>query len=100
MKASERASWIIAIAAIVVVPAIFMYLVTTFLFAFSGGQYRMVAVVNAVDVAMVAITVGVAGVTWRWRSAATAAKVTAVVTAVGWFLALAAEWILSFFLGA
>lgn len=100
MKASERAWWIAGITAIVVLPALFMYLVTTFLFAFSSGQSRMLGVVNAVDVAMVAITVVVAAVTWRWRAAAAAAAITAVVTAVGWFVAVIAEWILSFFLGA
>ncbi len=100
MKASERASWIIAITAIVVVPAIFMFLVTTFLFAFSGGQSRMVGVVNAIDVAVVAISVLVGAVTWRWRSAQAAVKVRGVVTAAGWILALTVEWILSFALGA
>ena len=100
MKASERAWWIGGIAAIVVVPAMFMYLVTTFLFAFSGGQTRMVGVVNAVALAMVAITIVVAAVTWRWRSAPVAVAVTAAVSAAGWFLAVVGEWVVSFFLGA
>lgn len=100
VKASERASWIIAIAAIVVLPAIFMFLVTTFLFAFSSGQSRMVAVVNTVDLVVVALGVVVAAVTWRWRSAPTAIKVTAAVTGASWFLAVLVELVLSFFLGA
>src|SRR5256885_17073323 len=54
---------IVAIAGIVLGVAAVGYLVTTFLFAFSGGQYRMVAVVNLGAVAVISLCgVGAAGV--------------------------------------
>ena len=52
----------VAIAVIVLGVAAVGYLVTTFLFAFSGGQYRMVAVVNLGAVAVISLGVLVAAV--------------------------------------
>ena len=81
---------LIAIALIVVSAGGFGYLVTTFLFAFSGGQYRMVAVVNVVALMVVALGAGAAAVSWR----------TAIATGIGWVTAIVAEWLISFSLGA
>src|SRR5262245_12151950 len=91
---------IIAIAAIAIISAGFMYLVTTFLFAFSGGQYRMVQVVNYGALAVVTLVVLAAAVTWRLRSASAAIKAAGVATAVGWIAAVIIAWLLSFWLGA
>lgn len=54
---------IVTIAAIVLPAALAGYLVTTFLFAFSGGQYRMVEVVNVGALAVIGLDVLVAAVT-------------------------------------
>lgn len=91
---------IVVIAAIVLPAAGFGYLVTTFLFAFSGGQYRMVAVVDMAGLAVVALGVLAGGVTWILRSADAAIKWTAIATGIGWVAALIGDWIVSFQLGA
>ena len=76
------------------------YLVTTFLFAFSGGQFRMVAVVNAAALIVIAVAIAVGAVTWKLRSPAAAVASTAIATGVGWAIAVLAEWLISFSLGA
>ena len=90
----------VAIAVIVLGVAAVGYLVTTFLFAFSGGQYRMVAVVNLGAVAVISLGVLVAAVMWMVRSSAEAIKWTAIATGGGWVAAFIAEWLISFSLGA
>ena len=92
--------WVIVIAITIAIPAVVMYRVTTFLFAFSGGQYRMVAVVNYAALAMIAITLLAAAIAWRARSAAVAAVTAAAVTLGGWVATVVTEWVLSFSLGA
>ena len=92
--------WVAAIAAIVVPAAGLGYLVTTFLFAFSGGQYRMVTVVNLGVIIVAGLGALVAAVTWRLRSPSVATVATLIVTGAGWVVALIAEWIISFSLGA
>jgi hypothetical protein len=87
-------------AAIVIPAAAAGYLVTTFLFAFSGGQYRMVPVVNTGAVAVMLVTLVVAAGAWRLRDASTAVKWTAAATAVAWPAVALVEWFLSFSLGA
>lgn len=82
------------------VAAAFMFLVTTFLFHFSGGQSRMEPVVNYGALAVIAATALVALVTWRRRSQADAVKYTAIATAVFWVAAVFVEWGFSFALGA
>jgi len=96
---TPAAIWIVAIAAIVLPAAGFGYLVTTFLFAFSGGQSRMVAVVNDGALAVIGLGVLVAVVTWRLRSPVAAIKSTAIATGAGWVAAVIAEWLISFRLG-
>ncbi len=100
--ASMAKTWplTLAIAALVIVPGGFFYLVTTFLFAFSGGQYRMVAVVNGGALIVIAAGVAAAVIMWRLRSPVSAVKWSAAVTSVGWITAIVAEWLLSFSLGA
>jgi len=90
----------VAIAVIVLGVAAVGYLVTTFLFAFSGGKYRMVAVVNLGAVAVISLGVLVAAVKWIVRSSAEAIKWTAIATGGGWVAALIAEWLFSFSVGA
>ena len=70
----------VAVTGIVLGVAAVGYLVTTFLFAFSGGQYRMVAVVNLGAVAVISLGVLVAAVKWIVRSSAEAIKWTAIAT--------------------
>jgi len=77
-----------------------MYLITSFLFAFSGGQYRMVPVVGYGALAVIGATLSIAIVVWRLRSLAAAVKWAAIATALGWALAIVGEWILSFGLGS
>jgi len=85
---------------LVLVSAGVMYLVTTFLFAFSGGQYRMVQVVGYGALAVIGATLIFAAVVWRLRSMAAAVKWVAIATGASWAIALIVEWILSFSLGA
>jgi hypothetical protein len=92
--------WILLIAVIVLIPATFMYLATTFLFAFSGGQYRMVAVVNLGAIAVIALGGASAALGWRLRGAPFAALTAGAATAIGWAAAVGVEWLLSFRLGA
>ncbi len=92
-------SLILALAAILLPSAGFGYLVTTFLFAFSGGQYRMVTVVTFGALAVIGLGVLVAVLTWRLRSPAAAIKWTAIATGAGWVAAVIAEWLISFGLG-
>ena len=91
---------ILAIAGIVLGAAAVGYLVTTFLFAFSGGQNRMVVVVNVGGLIVIGLNVLVAGAAWIVRSRADSIKWTAIAAGVGWAAALIAEWVLSFWLGA
>jgi len=92
--------WIVVLAAVVLPAGGFGYLVTTFLFAFSGGQNRMVEVVNVGALSVIALGVVVAAVAWRLRSPATAVGWTATAMGLGWVAAIVVEWIVSFRLGA
>ena len=76
-----------------------MYLITTFLFAFSGGQYRMVSVVGYGAMAVAAGTLLVTAIVWMQRSLAAAAKTAGLALAVGWVAAVFVEWLLSLVLG-
>jgi hypothetical protein len=89
-----------AVAAIVLPAAAVGYLVTTFLFAFSGGQNRMVAVVNLGCVVVIGLGVVLAAIAWRLRSPVDAIKWSAIATGAGWFAVVIAEWLISFRLGA
>ena len=91
---------VLAVALIVLSSGAFGYLMTTFLFAFSGGQYRMVAVVNVVALVVIALGALAAAVSWKVRSSAVAVRWTAIATGLGWVVAIMAEWLLSFWLGA
>ncbi len=91
---------IIAIAAIELPAGGVGYLLTTFLFAFSGGQSRMVAVVNTGALVVIGLGALAAAVTWRLPSPTAAIKWSAIATGVGWVAAVIAEWLISFQLGA
>ena len=93
-------AWIAVIGVTIAAAAFLGYLVTTFLFAFSGGQYRMVAVVNYGVLAMIALPIVVAIVAWRIRSGRAAAKVVLAATAIGWACTVLIEFLLSSSLGA
>ena len=80
--------------------AAFMLLVTTFLFAFSGGQSRLEHVVKYSALAVVALSTLVAAVAWRTRSPNQAIKYTQSRPGVLWLAALIADWGSSFVLGA
>ena len=84
----------------VLVSGAFMYLVTTFLFAFSGGQNRMGPVVALGALAVIATTLLAAAIAWRIRPPATAAITAGIATAVAWVLAIFVEWSISYVLGA
>ena len=89
----------IALAVVVLAAGAFGYLVTTFLFAFSSGQFRMVQVVNLVALAVIVSSFVVAAVAWIVRSPIDALKWTVIATGVGWVAAIAIEFVLSFSLG-
>jgi hypothetical protein len=78
----------------------FMYLVTTFFFGFSGGQYRMGPVVVYGALAAMAATLIVAAIAWRIRSPAAATAWAGIATAVAWAVAIFVEWRMSYVLGA
>jgi hypothetical protein len=78
----------------------FMYAVSTFLFAFSGGQSRMVPIVEYGAIAVVAAMILLAAIVWRLRSPVTAAKYAAIATPAAWVVAMFVEWALSFEFGA
>src|SRR5215217_7172141 len=78
-----------------------MYAVTTFLFAFSGGQYRMVPVVRGGFWAVgLAVLLGGGLALARTRSLARAGGLMLASAAVGWLVALGVYWLVSFRLGA
>ncbi len=89
-----------AIVLLVAVCAAVMYLITSFLFAFSGGQYRMVPVVGYGALTVIAATLLTTIVVWRLRSLAAAVKWAAIATALGWTLAIVVEGIVSIGLGS
>src|SRR2546421_10043682 len=102
-SADSLTTTIVAAGAVVLLIAVcggVMYLVTSFLFAFSGGQYRMVPVVGYGALAVIGATLLIAIVVWRLRSLAAAVKWAAIATALGWALAIVGESILSFGLGS
>jgi hypothetical protein len=90
----------LSIAIIVGPAAVVMYLVTTFLFHFSGGQYRMGPVVDYGALAVIAVTLLLTAIAWRVRSPAAALKTATIATIVAWVLAIVVEWGLSFVWGA
>jgi hypothetical protein len=90
----------LSIAIIVGPAALVMYLVTTFLFHFSGGQYRRGPVVDYGALTAIAGTLVLTAIAWRVRSPAAAVKTAAIATPVAWVLAIAVEWGLSFVWGA
>ena len=78
-----------------------MYLVTTFLFAFSGGQYRMVPVVQRGFwvVGLVVLLVGGIALA-RTRSLTRAVGLMLASAVAAWLLAIGVYWLVSFRLGA
>src|SRR2546429_9709693 len=89
-----------AVVLLVAVCAGLMYLITSFLFAFSGGQYRMVPVVGYGALAVIGATLLIAIVVWRLRSLAAAGQWGGLATAAGWAPAPIRGWIPSFRLGS
>jgi hypothetical protein len=78
---------------------VFMFLVTTFLFHFSGSQVRMGPVVNYGALAVIAGTMLLAAIAWKIRSPTAAVASAAIATPVAWAVAVFVEWLLSFALG-
>ena len=85
---------------IVIVISGFMYLVTTFLFAFSGGQYRMEPIVQFGALTVIAAMLLLAAIVWRVRSPFAAVIYAAIVTPIAWVVLVVVEWGLSFEFGA
>jgi len=92
--------WILAVIGVVGGAAAFGWLVTTFLFAFSGGQYRMVPVVGYGVAAMIVVPLGAAAVVWKLRSAPAGLLAAVAAAGIGWIVTLVVEWLISFSLGA
>jgi hypothetical protein len=90
------------IVSIVGLISLLMFGVTTFLFHFSGGQYRMEPVVRYGAYAAFAAAMLVATVVWKlWLGSPTAAVTGATIGAIAiWALAVFIEWRISFVLGA
>jgi hypothetical protein len=87
-------------AAIIALISLPMYLVTTFLFAVSGGQVRMLPVVESGFYAASAASFLLAAIVWVLRSAKAAVISAALGTLAIWVVAVFIEWRLSFVLGA
>ena len=100
MSGQARRAVAIGIVIGVLVSGAFMYLVTTFLFDFSGGQYRMGPVVAYGALAAIGGILVVSAIVWRIRSPATAAIWAGIATAVVWAVAVFVEWRVSYVLGA
>jgi len=98
----QPARWttVLSIALVVGAAAVIMYLVTTFLFHFSSGQYRMGLVVDLAALLVVLGTLVLAAIVWRARSPAAAVRWTAIATGIAWVAAIIIEWGLSFAYGA
>jgi hypothetical protein len=75
----------------------FMWLVTTFLFHFSGGQVKMGPVVDYGALAVIVLTALLTLIVWLVRSPKAALKIGAIATAVAWVVAVIVEWSLSAF---
>lgn len=91
---------VVAAGALVVIIGLgggFMWLVTTFLFHFSGGQVKMGPVVDYGALVVIALTALLTVITWMVRSPAAALKVGASATAVAWVVAVVVEWAFSKF---
>lgn len=97
---SSRATSAAATAVTVLASGGFGYLLTTFLFAFSGGQARMVSVVNLVDLIAFVATIAAGTMVWLLRSPADVVKWAVIAAAIVWFAAIVLEFVLSFSLGA
>ena len=91
---------ILAIVGATGVAAAFGWLVTTFLFAFSSGQGRMVPVVGYGALAMVAVPLVVGTVAWRLRTPLIGFIGAMVAIGAGWVVLIIVEWLISFQLGA
>ena len=78
-----------------------LYLITTFLFAFSGCQARMVPIVNGGVwvVNLAALVVGGVALA-RTRSLRPAVRALLVGAVVAWLVAILVYWLVSFRLGA
>jgi hypothetical protein len=97
-----QVSTALRIVSIVGLISLFMFGVTTFLFAFSGGQYRMEPVVRYGAFAAFAAAMLLAAILWRLRlQSPTAAVIGATFCAIAiWALVVFVEWRISFVLGA
>ena len=100
MARRDKVAVALSLLLLIGVAGAFMYLVTTFLFHFSGGQFRMGPVVDYGALAVVAGTLLLAMIVWKIRSPIVAVKYTAIATPVAWVVALLVEWGFSFVLGA
>jgi hypothetical protein len=96
----NRSLLALAAGLIVIVISGFMYLVTTFLFAFSGGQYRMEPIVQFGALTVIAAMLLLAAIVWRVRSPVAAVICAAIVTPIAWVVLVVVEWGLSFEFGA
>jgi hypothetical protein len=78
-----------------------MFAITTFLFHFSGGQYRMGPIVTAGPFIAIAAAL-VAGSITAWRTAqfGLAFGVMARATGIAWAVLVLGYWLLSFAFGA
>ena len=91
---------VVAIGALVLIIGLgggFMWLVTTFLFHFSGGQVKMGPVVDYGALLVIALTILVAIAAWILRSPVAAVKLAGVTAAVAWVVAVLVEWLFSTF---
>lgn len=89
---------VVAAGALVIIVGLgggFMWLLTTLLFHFSGGQVKMGPLVDYGTLAVFALTILVAVLAWVIRGPVAAVKVAAIAAAVTWALAVLVEWLFS-----
>jgi len=91
---------VVAVGALVIIVGLvggFGWLLTTFLFHFSGGQVKMGPVVDYGALLVIVLTIVAAVLAWVLRGPVAAVKLTAITSGVAWVVAAVVEWLLSTF---
>ena len=89
---------VVAAGALVIIVGLvggFGWLLTTFLFHFSGGQVKMGPVVDYGALVVIGLTILVAVLAWVIRGPVASVKFAAIAAGVAWVVAILVEWLLS-----
>lgn len=89
----------LGIASVIGLISLIMFGVTTFLFAFSGGEVRMVPVVREAAYVASGASFLLSAMVWLLRSSQAAVITAALGTLAVWLVTVFVEWRLTFVLG-